>query len=50
MAEGFVDGAGVAVFEDGPELAELRVMTLFRVQLGYDYLVGSPRLPHSNRG
>jgi hypothetical protein len=50
MDGGFVDGVAVAVSEDGPKLAEQRVMTLFREQLGYDYLVGWPRQAHSNRG
>jgi len=43
MDGGFVDGVLVAVFKDGPEIAEQRVMTLFREQPGYDYLVGWPR-------
>jgi hypothetical protein len=50
MDWGFVDGVVVAVSKDGPELAEERVVTLFREQFGYDYLVGWPRLAHSNRG
>jgi len=50
MDGGFVDGGVVAVSKDGPELAEQRVVTLFREQLGCDYFVGWPNQAHSNRG
>jgi hypothetical protein len=50
MDGGLVDGVVVSVFKDGAELAEQRVLTLFREQLGYDYLVAWPRQAHSNRG
>ena len=49
MDGGLVDGVVVAVFKDGPEIAEQRVMTLFREQLGYDYLVGWPKPAPSKR-